>query len=178
MNFEEAWRLAQKSTQVVRARKNLLYTFGATRLPYICLSEIPDGGVMVREGEVTAERPKIALPGRDFRVEGFEPDWDASAGEADDEPVLVCLARRVAIPPAAYVNTTAAARREGGTINEALDRTVSRLDSGNDIRTGVLSAPEAAWTLSVLLYVGSQVARSAPENVREHFERMRFGRDD
>ena len=177
MNFEEALRLAQKGTQVVRARKNLLYTFGATRLPYICLSEIPDG-VMVREGEVTAERPKIAVPGRDFQVEGFHPDWEAAARGSGEEPVLVCLARRVEMPPAAYINTTGAARRESGPLGEALNRAVSRLDSGNDIRTGVLSAPEAAWTLSVLLYVGSQVARSAPENVREHFERMRFGRDE
>jgi hypothetical protein len=176
MNFEEAMHLAKKGTQIVRTRKNFLYTFGATRLPYICLSEVP-GGVMVREGEVTAERPKITLPGRDFQMEGFNPGWDAVARESGEEPVLVCLARQVAMPPAAYTNTPGAERRELGTIREALDRAVNHLDKENDIRTGVLSAPEAVWSLSVLLYVGSQMARSGPENLREHFERIHFSQE-
>jgi hypothetical protein len=51
---------------------------------------------------------------------------------------------------------------------------MERLDDANDIRTGVLTVPEATWNLGVLLYVGQQIARSAPSNVAEHMERHRL----
>ena len=78
------------------------------------------------------------------------------------------------MPPSKYVNKAGAESTEPGPLSEAIERAVNRLDGDNDVRTAVISAPEKVWGLSVLLYVGSQVARSAPSNVQEHFERLRF----
>lgn len=174
MEMEEALKLAQADTHFVRVRKNLLYTFGTTRLPYICLSQslARPGDVVVRRGEVMADKPHIAVPGIDFSFEGFTGD-DPEAGAAGDA-LAVLLARRISMPPSKYVNKAGAESFEVGPISEAIERAVNRLDSDNDVRTAVISAPEKVWGLSVLLYIGSQVARSAPSNVQEHFERLRL----
>ncbi len=171
MTMDEAFRLAREDTKFIRERKNLLYTFGATRLPYVCVS--PDGGnadfVTVRSGEVLADKPRIAVPGEMFSFEGFE-----ELREMFESEPFVALARRISIPPSKYVNTTGATERRRGPMAEELQRIVSRLENDNDVRTGVISAPEGVWSLSVLLYVGNQVAKSAQSNVEEHFEHMRL----
>ena len=172
MEMEEALKLAQADTQFIRVRKNLLYTFGTTRLPYICLSQSlarPDD-IIVRRGEVMADKPQIAVPGLDFSFEGFSgADEDLEA-----DTLAILLARRISMPPSKYVNKAGGEVMETGPIAAAIDRALNRLDSDNDIRTAVISAPEKVWGLSVLLYIGSQVARSAPSNVHEHFERLRL----
>ncbi len=170
MEMEEALKLAQSDTRFIKVRKNLLYTFGATRLPYICLSRSPDNEeqILVRAGEVLADKPAIALPGEIFSFEGFEHD------QPIDPEMAVTLARRISMPPSKYVNKAGMAERESGSLDDAVQRVMNRLENENDVRTGVISAPEPVWGLSVLLYVGSQVARSAPSNVQEHFEHLRL----
>lgn len=172
MELEDAFKMAQEDTRFIKERRNLLYTFGATRLPYICLSVSSENveQVMVRTGEVMADKPQIALPGEMFSFEGFEDLMENLSG---DEQV-VSLARRISMPPSKYVNKLDLPVKEKGPLSEAIQRVVNRLENDNDVRTGVISAPDQVWPLSVLLYVGSQVARSAQSNVQEHFEHLRF----
>lgn len=180
LEMEDAFRIAQADTQFIRVRKNLLYTFGATRLPYVCLSEPQErpGNVIVRKGEVMADKPQIAVPGVNFSFEGFESMGEFADEEEGGEGLAIFLARRISLPPSKYVNTAGAEMVESGPLAAAIERQVRRLDDDNDVRTGIIAAPETVWGLSVLLYVGSQVARSAPSNVQEHFERLRLqGRD-
>lgn len=171
MEMEDAFKMAQENTRFIKERKNLLYTFGATRLPYICLSVSTEDSnyVMIRSGEVMADKPQIAVPGEIFSFEGF-----SESDEHSEDELVVSLARRISMPPSKYVNKAETAVREAGDIADAVQRVLNRLENNNDVRTGVISAPEPVWALSVLLYVGSQVARSAPSNVQEHFEHLRF----
>lgn len=173
MEMEEAFKMAQENTSFVKERKNLLYTFGATRLPYVCLSVSSEdaGYVMVRSGEVMADKPQIALPGEFFTFEGFS---DGEDGPGDE--FVVSLARRISMPPSKYVNKADDSQRQAGRLDDAVQRVLNRLENDHDVRTGVITAPDQVWGLSVLLYVGSQVARSAPSNVQEHFEHLRFRR--
>jgi len=170
-DFPEALEFARAHTRVLRARKNLLYTFGATKLPYICLSraEEDEGEIRIRRGLVTADRPKIAVPGlEDLRLEGFS--WEAKEGAA---PLPVLLARRVGIAPGHYVHEASAEKVERSSLEAVADRTLEELDRQNDIRTAVLSTPDPVWPLALLLYVGSQIVRSAPANIAEHFDHLR-----
>ncbi len=169
MDFNEALQYASQATSIARARKNLLYTFGSTRLPYICLSAAEDeeDQVQIRRGEVTAEPPKIALPGENFSLEGFEAD-----PENDALPYLL-IARRINMPPAKYVHRADSTQKRHGSLPELVEKFVQDLERDNDIRTAVISGPDRFWTLSVLLYVGSQVMRSTPANLTEHFEHLR-----
>ena len=173
MEMEDAFKMAQNDTRFIKARKNLLYTFGATRLPYICLSESLEDRdlIMIRAGEVLADKPQIAVPGEFFSFEGFD---ETREDEEEKESLAVTLARRISMPPSKYVNKSDAAITESGPLSEAIQRVMNRLENENDVRTGVIAAPEQVWGLSILLYVGSQVARSASSNVQEHFEHLRL----
>ena len=174
MNIDDALELAQNNTQILRSRKNLLYTFGATRLPYICLSQSNknQAEVNIREGEITADKPKISLPGEVFKFEGFDKSLFPES-ETEDE-ITVLLARRISMPPANYVNKSVSEHSERNSLDNAIDKVINRLDQQNDVRTAVIAAPDQVWNISILLYVGSQIVRSAPSNVHEHFERIRL----
>lgn len=169
MDLNEAFDYASEHSRVVRQRKNPLYTFGVTRLPYFCYSESPEQSdmVVVNSGEVTAEPPRIALPGQPFRFDGFE-DYE------EEDLARVLIARRIQIPQAQYTNRQDPSSLEKGPLDEVIERAVNRLDQASDSRTAVISAPHTVWSLSVLMYVGSQIVRSAPSNVAEHFEHLRL----
>lgn len=167
MDFNEAIELARSDTKIVKSRKNLLFTFGPTKLPYVCLADSKDGCIYMHDGEVTTDKPHIAIPGEEMGFEGFDME-----GVEKDGMVPVLIARGVRMPPAKYVNKNEEKRIFRGTIKDAIDSELERLDKNDDIRTAVISAPETVWKLSVLLYVGTQVARSAESNVNEHLERM------
>jgi len=71
---------AVRNTEVLRAPKQSLYTFGTTNIYYYLVTEpsypelIETGNVtetVVREGRVTAERPRIVTPYYLSRLEGF-----------------------------------------------------------------------------------------------------------
>jgi len=93
--------------------------------------------VIVRRGLVTAEKPAIALPGTPLQFEGFQFDWDEESIEAQ-----AFLARRVEMPAAKYVNKSEATTTESGELKAVLEQTINRLDQANDIRSGVLLAPD------------------------------------
>ena len=182
-DFEKAFTRAREETRIVRTRKNLLFTFGATRLPYVCLSPQEGiGRVRLRRGEVTSERPSIELPGAgDWNAAGYGfVGFDGDDGPAEKSGngrvrmIPVSIARRVAVPPARYVNTPGGGGLEDGPLEAAVNRVIDRLEGEHDIRTGVFTAPEAVWNLAVLVYVGSQMMRSAPSNIAEHMERIRL----
>jgi hypothetical protein len=168
MDFNEAIAFASQRTNIIRARKNPLYTFGATRLPYVCLSDSArnTGDVVLRRGEVTASRPSISVPGQAAEFEGFD--------FGGDKAFPVFLARQIEMPIAKYINKSEGATDERGPLEASIEKVVNQLDRDNDIRTAVLVAPDNVWTLSVLLYIGSQVVRSAPANIAEALERMKL----
>ncbi len=170
MELQEALHYASERSTVIRQRKNLLYTFGSTRLPYVCLSECPRnaGDILLHTGQITAEPPKIALPGRPFQFEGFDLETDG------EDLSQILIARRIAMPPAKYTNKSDSVKTAPGPMDAAVERTVNRLDQTNDSRTAVIAAPHEVWNLSVLLYAGSQVIRSASSNVAEHIEHLRL----
>ena len=167
MDFNEAIELARSDTRVVKARKNLLFTFGPTKLPYVCLTDSKDGCIYIHDGQVTTDKPHIAIPGEEMGFEGFDMEGVEKGGMV---PVLI--ARGVRMPPAKYINKNEQKRIFRGTLDDAVDSELERLHKIDDISTGVICAPESVWKLSILLYVGTQVARSAESNVNEHIERM------
>ncbi len=171
MNFKEAIELAHSETEILRARKNILFTFGPTKLPYICLSDNGDGGVNIREGEVTADKPAIAVPGNEMGFEGFDMD-----GVSDEGMIPVIIARGIHMPPLKYINNSGKSRVVRGELRGVADTELEKLEKAGDIRTAVIRAPEDVWKISILLYVGSQVARSAESNINEHMERLRMQR--
>ena len=74
MNIEELWQKAIDKTEIYRARLRYLYTFDQTTLPYIYMAEsaLNAGDVVVRQGNIVAERPFVFMPGNLPQFEGFQ----------------------------------------------------------------------------------------------------------
>ena len=70
--YEEEIEYALSHTQLVRPPGQRLRTFGTTIVKYCMLTEPLDsvGETRIREGQVTAERPKIVTP--DYLLSVFE----------------------------------------------------------------------------------------------------------
>ncbi|MHC4870315.1 MAG: hypothetical protein ACYTFY_00555 [Planctomycetota bacterium] len=162
---------AQKATKIVRARKNLLFTFGATKLPYAFLAEsaVNEGDIVLRKGTVTVEPPKIIAPSEEVQIEGFDFE------ESENGMVPVVLNRWVHFPAAKYQNSNTSLDVVTGPIEIAVEEVINKLDQKNDIRTGVISGFENTWGFSILSYVGQMIVKSAPSNIGEYYER--FGLD-
>lgn len=160
----------QRNTRIVRARKNLLYTFGKTSLPYAFLAEsvVNEGDIVLRKGTITVEPPKIIAPVDEIKLEGFEFD------ENEEGMVPVILNRWVNFPAAKYQNSNATLDVVTGPLDSAVEEVINKLDQKNDIKTGVVTGLEKSWGFSVLGYVGHMIVKSAPSNIGEYYERYGF----
>jgi len=78
---DERIREAIKHTEILRAPKQSLYTFGTTNIWYYLVTEPAYSELIknitetvVREGRVIAERPRIVTPYYLSRLEGFSSE--------------------------------------------------------------------------------------------------------
>src|SRR5882672_4686526 len=86
MDKELFYLNVMNKTKILRPPRHTLATFGTTVLNYVLLSPLPDveNQCRLREGRVTAERPKIITP--DLwrkRFEGFGEETDIYKGVMD-----------------------------------------------------------------------------------------------
>jgi len=72
---------AIRHTEIIRAPKQSLYTFGTTNIHYYLITEPAYSDMLkdtpetvIREGRVIAERPKIVTPYYLANLEGFSPE--------------------------------------------------------------------------------------------------------
>jgi hypothetical protein len=173
--MHDTLEFARRHTRILKSRQNTLFTFGPTKLPYLCLTAAR-GEVIIRGGEVVANKPKIMLPGQDeFQLSGFDSDEMEKMLSCGALPIV--MARNVQLPNMAYENAAGETRRVSGSIDDAAEKEVARLAAENDSRTGVICAPEKVWQLSLIIYVSQQIAKSSAANLNEHFERLRFNNE-
>ena len=156
---------ARKETKILRMRKNDLFTFGATRLPYVFLadSQANAGDVVVRRGEVTVDRAKILTLSDMPQFEGFE---------LEEGTVPLLMSRGVHLPAMKYENRDKTLAVEGGPMERAVEKVVNLLDRESNTRTGVFIGPDDLWALCLVHYVGLMIVRSAPSNLGEFIERF------
>lgn len=132
---------------------------------YVLLSFVTDapGCCRLREGEVTAERPKILTP--EFwknRFEGFGEELKAHREEIDQVygEALKGLEYR-------FRNTLNSTSLEHATLLEVSDRTQKVMEAENSPRVALLEGPEMTWSLSVMKFILDLSLRSFPMNMRE-----------
>lgn len=173
MMFDEnQLQRALQETQVKRERRSRLLTVGSTELPYVLLSAsvVNEGDTAVRQGLVRVESPTLLLLNRPHQFEGFEDDGDEH-GQA-----MVAMGRVARFPPGKYSNIDTQLDIFEGSLEEALARTLERLDAAEDLQTGVLVTPPDIWALGLLIYVGKMVAQSAQADLEHLLTRPRLPR--
>jgi hypothetical protein len=179
MGLQDSWEKALKNTEIIRARVQSLLTHSATNLSYIFLSEssINMGDTVVRKGEVVVDKPSLVLPYASPQFEGFDFEKDLHI----NENILMnfLLVRGVTFPSLSYNNKTYSVDIYEGGLKKAIQHNLEKLQRQEDVLTGLITGSEDCWQFSILIFVCTQVARSAETDVKKLLEELkRRGRLD
>ena len=161
-----------KKVRILRPPKHHLSTFGSTTLRYILLSPLaePPAQCRLREGEVTAERPKILTPeALSSRFQGFGEEAETLQGHFDAQYGEAFRALEYG-----FRNTLSTTTLEHASLRDVADRTRKVLDAEAVPRTALLEGPDQPWGISVMKFIVETTLRSFPGNVRELDERGLF----
>jgi hypothetical protein len=163
---------ALRRTRIIKPPKHAISTFGTTTLRYILLSMVPGQPdyCRLREGEVTAQRPKILTP--EFwqdRFKGFGDDSETYHKEM--EKVYGEALKGLEY---SFKNDLKNTSLEHATLPEVCDRTQQLMNQEDALRTALLEGPDSQWPLSIMKFIVDMSLRSFPTNVRELDERGFF----
>ena len=174
MDLEEKWERAARETKIVKYRLRNLLSFDSTELPYVALgsSAINAGDTVVRKGKVIVHRPLIILPhGPSAQFQGFDFEDDLNLSGDDIRRFL--LMRGISFPTLKYRNETHALDIFEGNVDKAVAYFSDQLGRKEDIYSGLITGPEDAWQLSVLMYVAAMAVRSASTDIEQIIEELR-----
>ncbi len=168
MESEERIKAAVQNTQIIRAPKQSLATFGATNIYYYLVAEATYNEILkstetvIREGRVVAERPKIVTPYYLSRVQGFSP-------EAKKYFEMLMDAYTPSAPGLLY-----AYRNEPKELNVVSDNLAavvaklnSEIDQKGDPLTSIIKGEDMLWDVSILKFIYEITERSVRDNVQQ-----------
>ena len=170
MNIQDGWEKALRKTEIVRPRVQALHTFQATHLPYLFLSEsaVNVGDTVVRKGEVLVEKPAIVLPFNMPHFEGF--DFEKEVHLSEELLSSFFLVRGVTFPSFKYNNTTHTTDVYQGRLSQALQHYSNVLQRDEDVHAGLVTGSDDCWQFSILIFIASQIHRSADSDFKKLFE--------
>ena len=178
MNIQDGWEKALKYTKIIRPRPKELLTFEATEVPYIFLSEslVNLGDTVVRKGHVTVEKPAIILPSNLPQFEGFDFEKEFHSGQ--DMILNFLLVRGISFPSLKYNNKTHSLDIYEGHLEKAIGYYSDKLQQGEDVANGLVAGPEDFWQFSILIFIATQIMRSADSDIKRLLEGFREERGD
>lgn len=173
MSIQDSWERALKKTEIVRSRVQGLLTHAATNLPYIFLSEssVNMGDTVVRKGEVIVDKPSLVLPSASPQFEGFDFDKELHINEGMLTNFL--LVRGVTFPSLSYNNRTYSVDIYEGSLKKAIQNNLDKLQRQEDVHTGLIIGLEDCWQFSMLIFICTQVVKSAETDAKKLLEELK-----
>jgi hypothetical protein len=170
VDLREAWNKAVNRTEILRWRKASLDTFGHTTLNYAFLAEsaVNAGDTVHRKGKILVHKPMLLLPENIPQFEGFDAAKDLGVDE--NELARFLLVRGVSFPSLKFRNETDSLNVMEKPLNKAVESVMNTLDHERNFDTGVLVGPEDCWQLSIIIYAGGLMTRSASKDIRRLLE--------
>ena len=168
---DEQIREAVKQTEILRAPKQSLYSFGATNLAYYLVTEPvyaekshpPE--TVIREGKVIASRPKIVTPYYLSRLEGFSPEarryFESMLNEPHDASGLLYT----------YKNEPKEMNIVSGSLSAAVAKLNEDLDLRGDPMVSIIKGMDELWDVSLMKFIYEVTRTSLPDNVRQMGQR-------
>jgi hypothetical protein len=168
MESDDRIKMAVVNTQIIRAPKQSLATFGTTNVYYYLVAEatynelIKASETVIREGRVVAERPRIVTPYYLSRVQGFSP-------EAKKYFEMLMNTYNPSSPGLYY-----AYRNEPKELNVVSDNLPSviaklntQIDQKGDPLTSIIKGEDMLWDVSILKFIYEITQSSVGDNVRQ-----------
>jgi hypothetical protein len=162
-------------TKILRPPRHTLATFGTTTFDYVLLSPLPDASqeCRLREGRVTAERPKIITPDVwKKRFEGFGEETEVYKGVMDQ-----AFGDELRALEYTFKNELQRTSVETAGLPDVANRALKTMALENAPRTTLLQGPDATWGLSLMKFIVEMSLRSYPINLRELHEHDCFDPD-
>lgn len=168
-NPEAYFRAAWDSVHIARAVEYTLFTFGESELPYILVvdSDVPKEPVSVTRGEVKITRPLIITP------HNASPDFQHFFEEGDEFEGMIdfLMTRSAAFRHLQLSNLRKRPELVSDSVEEVVARLNRKLDTQEEDRVAILTAPYGLGGVAVLKYAADRVLQSAPGNIQELKER-------
>ncbi|MBI4268010.1 MAG: hypothetical protein HY662_04415 [Chloroflexi bacterium] len=169
VNNDERFRDAVKRTEILRAPKQSLYTFGTTNIYYYLVTEPvyseltkSTAETVIREGRVIAERPKIVTPYYLSRLEGFS---------TDARKYLEALIADYGASSPGLFYTYKNEPKELNIVSDNLLSVVEKLnadiDKRNDPLAAIIKGEDSFWDVSLMRFIFEMTTSSLKDNLRQ-----------
>jgi hypothetical protein len=168
METDDRIKAAVMNTQIVRAPKQSLSTFGTTNVYYYLVAEaaynelVNSNETVIREGRVIAERPRIVTPSYLSRVQGFSP-------EARKYFEMLMTLQNPNAPGLIYAYRNEP--KEVNFVSDGLPAVIARLngeiDRNNNPLTSIIKGEDTLWDVSILKFIYEITQNSVADNVRQ-----------
>ena len=167
MELDDKTKYALEHTELIRAPRQELDTFGSSVIDYYVVTELVGNVSVVRDGKVIAERPKIVTPAYLSNVEGFsEQARRYIAMMARERPHESGIFYR-------YKNEPKGMNVVSEPVRQVINKLSSRIEEQLNPLSTIIKGVEELWDVSLLMFIYELTARSVRANMAE-FDRRGF----
>jgi hypothetical protein len=168
MESDDRIQAAVANTQIIRAPKQSLSTFGVTNIYYYLVAEAAYNDIakgsdtVIREGRVIAEKPRIVTPSYLSRVQGFSPEAKKyfemlMTVYSPDSPGLYY----------AYRNEPKEMNVVSDDLTAVIAKLNEQLDQKGDPMASIIQGEDTLWDVSILKFIYEITERSAGDNLSQ-----------
>jgi len=169
MEIDDRIQHTVKHTEILRAPKQSLYTFGTTNIYYYLVTEPAYSELVknitetvVREGRVIAERPKIVTPYYLSRLEGFS---------TEARKYLAAAVEKYGSNIGGLFYTYTNEPRELTIVSDSLPSVVEKLNAEIDKRgdplAAIIKGEDELWDVSLMKFIFEVTSSSLEDNIRQ-----------
>lgn len=164
---------AIRNTEILRAPKQSLYTFGTTNIYYYLLTEPAyseliktPSETVIREGRVIAEKPKIVTPYYLSNLDGFSAEARSYFRALADEyganmPGLYY----------SYRNEPKELNIVSDSLPVMVDKLNARIDRSSDPMAAIIKGEDTLWDVSLMKFIFEITRNSVPGNLEQMQQR-------
>jgi hypothetical protein len=167
MEKDDRIKYALEHTQLIRGPQQTLATFGSSVVDYYVVTELVGNISVVRDGKVTAERPRIVTPAYLVNVEGFSDQARRYISMmARDHPHDSGIFYR-------YKNEPKGMNVVSEPIGQVINKLSSQIEAEHNPLGTIIRGVEELWDVSLLMFIYELTTKSVRTNVTE-FNRRGF----
>jgi len=166
---DERIRDAVKHTEILRAPKQSLYTFGTTNIYYYLVTEPAYSELIknitetvVREGRVIAERPRIVTPYYLSRLEGF-----SSEARRYFEALTKEHGSNIRGLFYTYKNEPKELTIVSENLLSVVDKLNAEIDKRGDPLAAIIKGEDELWDVSLMKFISEVTSSSLQDNLRQ-----------
>ena len=161
METDDKIKYALEHTELIRAPRQELDSFGSSVIDYYVVTELVGNLSVVRDGKVIAERPKIVTPAYLVNVEGFSEQAKKYIGMmARERPYESGIFYR-------YKNEPKGMNVVSEPIKHVINNLSSQIEEQHNNLSTIIRGVEELWDVSLLMFIYELTSKSARTNMAE-----------